>query len=145
MLKMFFKKTDGFSLVESMSAIVILTIALLPALGYFGSSVDMVHQVETRSQAMDIAVDTMEYFKMKAKNDWSEINTAATDFSKADNQQKINFLSTYNQNIFADEYNIEVEVSESNIIGNVKDITVNVKWNNDQSQLSLSSLLRGGG
>jgi len=133
---------DGFSLVEAMSGIVILTIALFPALGYFTNSIGFVHQTEIRSQAMDIAEDTMEYFKMEAKNDWSELNTAADNFS-VDNGVGKNILAGYSN--FNDDYLITVEIPESDFVENIKSIDITVSWDSGENNVELSSFLRNGG
>jgi len=127
----------GYSLVETMSAVVILTIAIFPALGYFANSVGFVHQTEIRSQAMDIASDTMETFKSESKNNWSNLN------SEADNFTINNLVDKYD--FFVDDYSIQVNVSDTELIEDVKDIKVTISWNGGANNLSLSSLLRDGG
>lgn len=129
--------STGYSLVETMTAVVILTIAIFPALGYFTNSIGFVHQTEIRSQAMDIASDTMENFKSEAKNNWSNLNSAADNFT-------INNLVD-NYNYFVDDYNIDVKISDTELIEDVKDVTVTISWHNGANNLSLSSLLRDGG
>lgn len=127
----------GYSLVETMSAVVILTIAIFPALGYFANSVGFVHQTEIRSQAMDIASDTMENFKSESKNNWSNLNSEADSYTINNLADKYDF--------FVDDYNIEVKVSATELIEDVKDIKVTISWNDGANNLSLSSLLRDGG
>ena len=135
----FFKKSDGFSLVETMSSIVILTIAIFPALGYFTNSINLVHQTEIRSQAMDMAVDTMEYFKMTSQNEALDINDAADDFAN-NGTSETNIINTYDQ--FTDDYNIEVSLTAA---GTLEKIKVRVLWNDGSKNVELSSLVRDGG
>ena len=135
----FFKKSDGFSLVETMSSIVILTIAIFPALGYFTNSINLVHQTEIRSQAMDMAVDTMEYFKMASQNEALDINTAADDFAN-NGTSETNIINTYDQ--FIDDYNIEVSLIDN---GALEKIKVRVLWNDGSKNVELTSLVRDGG
>jgi len=135
----FFKKSDGFSLVETMSSIVILTIAIFPALGYFTNSINLVHQTEIRSQAMDMAADTMEYFKMASQNEALDINTAADDFAN-NGTSETNIINTYDQ--FIDDYNIEVSLTDN---GALEKIKVRVLWNDGSKNVELTSLLRDGG
>lgn len=134
-----FKKSDGFSLVETMSSIVILTIAIFPALGYFTNSIDLVHQTEIRSQAMDIAVDTMEYFKMTSQNEALDINTKINEFN-ANGTSETNIINTYDS--FTDDYNIEVFLTE---VGTLDKIKVQVLWNSGSKNVELTSLIRDGG
>jgi Tfp pilus assembly protein PilV len=138
MFSLFYKKNDGFSLVETMSGIVILTIALFPALGYFTNSVQFVHQTEIRSQAMDIAADTMEYFKKEAKNNFSGIDSKADEFNNT-NDGGTGIIDNYDS---FTEYDIDVITSDTGI-GNNKKITVEVNWNNGQKNVQLTSLIRG--
>ena len=58
-----FKENKGFTLIEIIMAIVILSLALIPILGFFINSIGFVDQTEINSQALDMAADTMEYFK----------------------------------------------------------------------------------
>jgi Tfp pilus assembly protein PilV len=134
-----FKKSDGFSLVETMSSIVILTIAIFPALGYFTNSINLVHQTEIRSQAMDMAVDTMEYFKMTSKNESLDINTAVDNFAN-NGTNETNIINTYDQ--FIDDYNIEVSLTDN---GALEKINVRVLWNDGSKNVELTSLVRDGG
>jgi len=134
-----FKKSDGFSLVEAMSAIVILTIAIFPALGYFTNSIDFVNQTEIRSQAMDIAVDTMEHFKMASQNESVDINIESNNFL-TNGTSETNIINAYD--LFTDDYNIEVSLTG---IGDLNKVEVRVLWNDGSKNVELTSLVRDGG
>jgi len=137
----FFKKSDGFSLVETMSSIVILTIAIFPALGYFTNSINLVHQTEIRSQAMDMAVDTMEYFKMTSQNEALGLSKQANEFSTNTSDIENEIINSYDK--FIDDYDIDVIFDSG--IGNNKKITAIVYWDNDKKNYQLTSLVRDGG
>lgn len=130
-----FKKSEGFSLVETMSSIVILTIAIFPALGYFTNSINFVHQTEIRSQAMDIAVDTMEHLKMVSQDESLDTNEA--DYFPINEISETNIINTYD--LFTDDYNIEVSLTD---IGALDKIKVRVLWNNNTKNVELTSLVR---
>lgn len=138
-----FKKSEGFSLVETMSSIVILTIAIFPALGYFTNSINFVHQTEIRSQAMDIAVDTMEHFKMAHQmayqNESFDISDEVNNFEN-NGSSETNIINTYDT--FIDDYDIEVSLTD---IGALAKIKVSVLWNNSSKNVELTSLVRDGG
>jgi Tfp pilus assembly protein PilV len=133
--------SEGFSLIETMAGIILLTIAIFPALGYFTNSVDFVHQTEIRSQAMDIAADTMEYFQAEAQNNWSDINTKSDSFSLDD---LVTFEAQYDDNLLIDDYTIDIYLTENEVVEGNKKISVRVLWNNDSKSVQLNSLLRGG-
>ncbi|CCU79389.1 hypothetical protein HSACCH_01296 [Halanaerobium saccharolyticum subsp. saccharolyticum DSM 6643] len=137
----FFKKSDGYSLVETMSSIVILTIAIFPALGYFTNSINLVHQTEIRSQAMDMAVDTMEYFKMTSQNEALSLSTQVNKFSTNTSDIENEIINSYDK--FTDDYDIDVIFDSG--IGNNKKITATVYWDNDKKNYQLTSLVRDGG
>lgn len=54
---------EGFTLVEILAALIILSVAVLPIVNYFANTIGIVHQSETMSQAADIALGTMEILK----------------------------------------------------------------------------------
>jgi Tfp pilus assembly protein PilV len=72
-MRRFFLPSDkeGFTLVDVMLGITILSLALLPFMGFFANSTRIVHNTEIRSQALKIARDALEIIKGKTEYDWS--------------------------------------------------------------------------
>lgn len=63
------KQSSGFSLIKVLVAIVILTVAFFPIVGYFTNSIGFVSQSEKLFQAHDIAVESLEILKNGNFND----------------------------------------------------------------------------
>jgi prepilin-type N-terminal cleavage/methylation domain-containing protein len=81
------KQSSGFSLVEVMAAIVILTLAFFPIIAYFTNSLGFVTQREILSEANDITVNTMEYLKKEAENNWNNLlETSLDNYNFADHK-----------------------------------------------------------
>jgi type II secretory pathway pseudopilin PulG len=72
-MRRFFLPSDkeGFTLVDVMLGITILSLALLPFMVFFANSTRIVHNTEIRSQALKIARDALEIIKGKTEYDWS--------------------------------------------------------------------------
>ena len=134
----------GSVLLEVIVSIAIITIALLPFINYFSNTLFIVHRSETESQAYKLAKTTMEIFKMKSVNDWSNLAIEANNFTISD-------IST-NNDLFTDDYNINVYItdfdfdgdgdtdSDDTDIGQV--ITVEVSWDSNNRSIQLDTLVR---
>jgi len=72
-------KSSGFSLIEVMAAIVILTIAFIPIIAYFTNSIGFVSQREDLAEANNIAVNTIEFLKKKSETDWDNLDSYTYD------------------------------------------------------------------
>jgi prepilin-type N-terminal cleavage/methylation domain-containing protein len=72
-------KSSGFSLIEVMAAIVILTIAFFPIIAYFTNSIGFVSQREDLAEANNIAVNTIEFLKKKSETDWDNLDSYTYD------------------------------------------------------------------
>lgn len=68
---------EGFTLVEILAALIILSVAVFPIVNYFANTIGIVHQSETRSQAADIALGTMEILKSGELDTDLNINMSA--------------------------------------------------------------------
>lgn len=73
------KQSSGFSLIEVMAAIVILTIAFFPIIAYFTNSIGFVSQREDLAEANNIAVNTIEFLKKKSETDWDNLDSYTYD------------------------------------------------------------------
>jgi prepilin-type N-terminal cleavage/methylation domain-containing protein len=73
------KQSSGFSLIEVMAAIVILTIAFFPIIAYFTNSIGFVSQSEDLAEANNIAVNTIEFLKKKSETDWDNLDSYTYD------------------------------------------------------------------
>jgi len=73
------KQSSGFSLIEVMAAIVILTIAFIPIIAYFTNTIGFVSQREDLAEANNIAVNTIEFLKKKSETDWDNLNSYTYD------------------------------------------------------------------
>lgn len=133
---------DGFTLVEVMLAIVILTIAFIPILYYYSSSIKIVHQTEIRSQAIKLARDYMEIIKSEAATDWENLY----NFTE---KLKIDDISS-DYNLLAKDYKLDVTFSgydfngdgDSTNDGNIgKKVTVKITWENGTRELKLETLI----
>jgi len=136
-----FDNKNGFSLVEVLVAIVVLSIIVLPIINYFVNSIGIVHQSETMSQAADIANDTMEILKKGELN--SDISFNINDSVDNSNLVKYEiYTNANNYKVFAD-YTIEVDVT-NNLYG-FSDLTkysVKIIW--DDKNYILDSIVRVG-
>ncbi len=119
------RKNEGFSLVEVLVAIVILSIIVLPIINYFINSIGIVHQSGKMSQAVDIANDTMEIYK-SGKLDEDLIGAANTNLDKYEK--------------FAQYQITVVESDNGGRLKNVRLISVKVKW--DDNVYELESIVR---
>jgi len=72
-------KSSGFSLVEVLVAIVVLTIAFFPIIAYFTNSIGFVSQREDLAEANNIAVNTIEFLKKKSETDWDNLDSYTYD------------------------------------------------------------------
>jgi type IV pilus modification protein PilV len=135
-----FNVEKGFSLVEVLIALVILTVAVFPIINYFTNSISIVHQSETMSQAADIAVDVMEILK----NGDIETGTLNIDMSGSapldlDSLESAIYthISEYDQ--FAD-YEAKIEISTISDYANIRLISLTISW--DDNDYLLESIVR---
>ena len=141
------KQSSGFSLVEVLVAIVVLTVAFFPIITYFTNSIGFVSQSERLAQAHDIAVDSLELIKNGDFNDQSDINVINSNIQ--------NSLSN-NYDLFIEDYEIDLSLNyldhdlnklSSVAAGDVyledlRLVTILIRWNNDQNSYSLDSIIR---
>jgi prepilin-type N-terminal cleavage/methylation domain-containing protein len=131
------KQSSGFSLIEVMAAIVILTIAFIPIIAYFTNSIGFVTQRENLAEANNIAVNTIEFLKKKSETDWDNLNsynydsgiTVAVDYL----DKNLNSVSKGSVD------------AEGNRIDVLAEITVNVDIDGDSSYQLNSIVNKVGG
>ncbi|MFW6029778.1 MAG: type IV pilus modification PilV family protein, partial [Halanaerobiales bacterium] len=142
------KQSSGFSLIEVMAAIVILTVAFFPIMAYFTNSIGFVTQREVLSQANNLAVDSIEYLNKEA-------NENSSDFFSTANDHDISYFSNYD---LLKDYNIVVNIehfdkdlnvysnlssiAEEDILESLKKISVNVSWDNNSKNYKLETIVR---
>ena len=135
MIKEFNNKSDGFTLIEVIAAIVLISIAIVPILGYFTNSIFFVSEATTRSQALDMASDLMEYYKSIALAKWDNLSP---NMNESYVPSDFVFFSDYD--FLQNDYGIDVVTDPS--YSNIKKISVTVTWDNGNKEVKLNSLVR---
>jgi len=146
-------KKEGFTLIEIVLAIVILSLAIIPILGFFINSIGIVDQTETHSQALDIAVDSTEYFRNIVENDsYSDIgnlNDLMEEFTIAfNNNTSDNELSKYNKftdyvlDITAEELDVYNDTNNNGENNTLIKLSVDISWDSGNRNIKLNTLVR---
>jgi len=147
------KKCSGFSLVEVMAAIVILTIAFFPISNYFTNSIGHISQSEVLSQSHDIVNNTIEELKT------GEYKTQS-DLDNLESEIESNLSSNYT--LYADDYDLEMTLKylDQNLIeyndftnidqttdvylNDIRLVVIDISWNNGNNNYSVETFLRVG-
>lgn len=128
-----FKEVEGFTLIEIILSISIISIVLILLLSFFSGSTVFINETAVRSQALEIAETTMEELKAEADRDWDNFLDIAPSFN-------INNDIFSEMDLFRD-YNISVNLSQDDIDGDSEDdedirkITITVAWGSNNIQL----------
>ncbi|MCK8816851.1 prepilin-type N-terminal cleavage/methylation domain-containing protein [Natroniella sulfidigena] len=110
-----FSKEEGFSLLEMVIGIAILSIVLIPTLSFFSSSLSFIGRTDQRTQALNVGQQMMEELK-------------AQDFEGLEDKEKTKEVGN-----FSFDLDIEVE-EEPDALEDIKKVTVTVSWEDDDSQ-----------
>ena len=148
-----YKNNEGFTLIEIIVAIVILSLAIIPILSYFIQSIDIVDQTENHSQALDIAIDSTEYFRNIIENDsysdLTNLQVKMDDFSEAfNNNTNDNELSNYDKftnyilDINAEEKDVYADNNNKGDNNTLIKITVDISWDDGKRDMKLDTLVR---
>ena len=140
------KQSSGFSLVEVMAAIVILTLAFFPIIAYFTNSLGFVTQREILSEANDITVNTMEYLKKEAENTWNNLlETSLNNYNFADHKyfSKDNLITNSTIDYYAYELESGSYIKKSSDQANADfaRVTLRLTWD-ETKDYSLTSILK---
>lgn len=122
--KMQINSTAGFSMIELLVGISILSIALLPIAGFFINNTRMVNDIEEKSQALDWAERVLEDLK----------GTAAMDDTSKTFTERLNDTADTWSNKSLDGYEIDVRVEDYNGQEDLQKLTVEVFWNLEESE-----------
>ena len=121
-----FRSEEGFSLIEVMVSIVLLSLVLLPIISYFITSIQAVDHTEQRTIALNLAQAKIEELKIKDFNNIvDEIEGYGAIGSSSSAQEKF-------------KRKTKVVTVED---GNMKRVTVQVLWNQGQKKLKLTTLI----
>ncbi|ADQ14866.1 type IV pilus modification PilV family protein [Halanaerobium hydrogeniformans] len=139
-----FKHEEGFSLIEVVLALVILTVAVFPILNYFTNSIGVVSQSVTLSQTADISVDIMEILK-HGDIDTKTMTIDMSDSVPADPLASVIYNHVKGYDLFAD-YFIDIDISEiaknGDNYGNIRKVSIKITWSD--SEFELDSVVRIG-
>lgn len=128
---------EGFTLIEIIIAIAILSIIIIASSQYYTNSIYFVNHSEIRSQALLLARISIEEMKAKAINNWDTVDDIAAAFSiESPVFSSIDLLSN-NYNITVNLAEIDIDADGTN--DDIREITVNVNW--EQGNLELESLI----
>ena len=115
---------DGFSMIELLVGISILSIALVPIAGFFINNTRMVNDTEEKSQALDLAERVLEDLK----------GTAAMDNTSKTFTERLNDTADTWSNKSLDGYEIDVIVQDYKGEEDLQKLTVEVSWNLAESK-----------
>lgn len=122
---------EGMSLIEVMIGITILSIALIPILGYFVNSTKMVTETESRSIALNLAQQKMEEIK---NIDFDNLNKSEI----TDNEDYGEIDIDSDGEVDYPNFKREVKIEGTDI----KEVTVTVFWKNgNDSSVKLQTLI----
>jgi len=140
------KQSSGFSLIEVMAAIVVLTVAFFPIVGYFTNSIGFVTQRGVLTEANDITVNTMEYLKKESENNWNDLLVTSLEnynFGEYQYFNKSNLIDNSNIEYFSYELNgsnYELTASDQSNAAFAK-VTLRLIWDDNKEYL-LTSILK---
>jgi prepilin-type N-terminal cleavage/methylation domain-containing protein len=140
------KESSGFSLIEVMAAIVILTLAFFPVIAYFTNSIGFVTQREILSEANDITVNTMEYLKKESEKNWDDLLfTSLDNYSFGDYKyfSKDNLItnSTIEYYVYELDEGSYVLVSSDQDDADFARVTLRLTWDDNKDYI-LTSVLK---
>jgi prepilin-type N-terminal cleavage/methylation domain-containing protein len=141
-------RIEGFTLIELVLAIVILSLAIIPILGFFINSIGIVDQTETHSQALDIAVDTTEYFKNVIENQMDSSNpTYLTDLQAIMDEFANDFNNDTVDNKLANyelftNYILTIDANNVDTDLELVKVTVDISWDSGDRNIKLNTLVR---
>ncbi|SHM24196.1 type IV pilus modification PilV family protein [Halanaerobium congolense] len=140
------KESSGFSLIEVMAAIVILTLAFFPVIAYFTNSIGFVTQREILSEANDITVNTMEYLKKESEKNWDDLLfTSLDNYSFGDYKyfSKDNLItnSTIEYYVYELDEGSYVLVSSDQNDADFARVTLRLTWDDNKDYI-LTSVLK---
>lgn len=146
--KVLLSDSRGFTLIEILLGITIITVALIPILNYFINSTELVHRSEIRSQALKLARDSMELIKAEAAEDWTNLTNYLNEFSMANLYDsavyEYDLLSQYDITTSEQgfDFNGDGIINDSNL-GRKISVTVSWKTRSDSTTeaLQLETLL----
>lgn len=143
---------EGFTLVEVLAALIILSVAVLPIVNYFTNTIGIVHQSETMSQAADIALGTMEILKSGELDNNLNIDMTAGEPSDSTEAAIYNYVDSgfdefADYTIEIDLYYLSTDLSTSystepvDYNEDLRKIEVKVSWPDDNEYI-LDSIVR---
>ena len=126
---------DGFSMIELLVGVSILSIALVPIAGFFVNNTRMVDDTKEQSRALKLAEMVIEDLKgtaAKAKKKGQDFTTQLEAAEDQWNQKSPSDLQT--ELNLKDQYQIEVTIENSGGESELKEVTVEVFWNLNLAQ-----------
>ncbi len=131
---------NGFTLIEIILSIAILSIVIIAGSRYYINSIQFVHQSGIRSQALLIARNTVEEMKAEAVANWDNLNVIADNFEDAAFSKDDDDIFS-SLDLLSNNYIITITFSQTDIDGDgsndtdLREITVNVSWGTDDIEL----------
>lgn len=142
------EKSSGFSLVEVLVAIVVLTVAFFPIMIFFTNSIGFVSQREVLAQANNLAVDSMEFLNREAsENGVGFLSTAADhDISYFSSYE---LLKDYNLIVNIEHFDKDfnaysslADIPAGDLLEDLKKVSVTVSWDDNSKSYQLDSIVR---
>ena len=143
----YLEKEEGFTLVEVMVAITVLTVALVPMIGFFTQSIKTTADSKTRSEALSLARWAVETVKVSAKkvSDFgsNEIIDEVVDAEGIDdfNPNPHNDEVTITKLDGNSDFNINIKLSDYNGDPGLQKVEVTVSWNSGSQDIELTTLI----
>ncbi len=149
----YLEKEEGFTLVEVMVAITVLTVALVPMMGFFTQSIKTTADAKTKSEALSLARWAVETVKVSANR---VSNDGDSDFGSNEIIDKVvnaEGIDAFNPNDPNDEvtiteldgnsdFNINIKLSDYNIGDpGLQKVEVTVSWNGGSQDIELTTLI----
>ncbi|MBM7556891.1 type IV pilus modification PilV family protein [Halanaerobacter jeridensis] len=133
MKKWIYNCEAGFSMIELLVGISILSIALVPIAGFFVNNTRMVNDIDQQSQALNLAKRVIEDLKgtaVQADKLNQDFTTQLEAAEESWNQKTPKDLQ--NELDVQGQYQIEVTL-ENHSGSDLKEVTVEVFWNSNQT------------
>jgi prepilin-type N-terminal cleavage/methylation domain-containing protein len=142
MHRFFSVQEEGFTLIEVMLGITIISVILIPVLYNFSYSTKIIHEIEISSQALKLLNNTIEMIKAEASNNWSNLDSYVNTITLEDIALSYDLLaSDYNLTVFLSGYDFNSDGDNSNDNETGRKLSVSIDWDNGVEVLNIDTLI----
>jgi prepilin-type N-terminal cleavage/methylation domain-containing protein len=142
MHRFFSVQEEGFTLIEVMLGITIISVILIPVLYNFSYSTKIIHEIEISSQALKLLNNAIEMIKAEASNNWSNLDSYVNTITLEDIALSYDLLvSDYNLTVFLSGYDFNSDGDNSNDNETGRKLSVSIDWDNGVEVLNIDTLI----